>query len=150
MGERGLRLSGGEKQRVAMARTLLKNPDIILLDEATSSLDTSTETLLSQTLDKILVGRTRLTVAHRLSTIVGSDCILVVEGGVVAELGKHDELIRLGGIYYRMWTRQVQEAQERKKGALPPSGVGNGGAAATVRTTSLQTSTGSLRARHHH
>lgn len=149
MGERGVRLSGGEKQRVAMARTLLKNPDIILLDEATSSLDTSTETLLSQTLDKILVGRTRLTVAHRLSTIVGCDCILVVEGGVVAEQGKHDELIRLGGIYYRMWTRQVQEAQEKKKAALPPSGVANG-AAATVRTTSLQTSTGSLRARHHH
>lgn len=109
VGERGLRLSGGEKQRVAMARTLLKNPAIILLDEATSSLDNQTETMMQKTLDTIFANRTRIVVAHRLGTIVHSDCILVINKGKIEEQGTHQELLLKGGMYYQMWNRQVQE-----------------------------------------
>ncbi|KAJ2993210.1 ATP-binding cassette sub- B member 6, mitochondrial [Globomyces sp. JEL0801] len=109
VGERGLRLSGGEKQRVAIARTILKNPSIIILDEATSSLDNQTEKQVQNTLDSIFQDRTRIIVAHRLSTIQNADVILVLEGGRLVERGNHDELVSKRGVYYRLWTRQIED-----------------------------------------
>jgi len=111
VGERGLRLSGGEKQRVAMARTLLKNPSIILLDEATSALDNTTESLIQKTLDSIFQSRTRLVVAHRLSTIVTADQILVIKSGKIVEQGTHEELLTKQGEYHAMWFREIKEKQ---------------------------------------
>jgi ATP-binding cassette subfamily B protein len=113
VGERGLKLSGGEKQRVAIARTLVKNPPILILDEATSALDSRTEADIQATLEAIEHGRTTIVIAHRLSTVVHADRIVVLEAGRVAEQGTHAELLRLGGLYAEMWTRQ---AQEREKG----------------------------------
>ncbi len=114
VGERGLKLSGGEKQRVAIARTLLKSPPILILDEATSALDTHTEREIQASLDDVSKNRTTLVIAHRLSTVVGADEILVLKDGVVAERGKHHQLMRLGGLYYSMWERQraADEARE--------------------------------------
>ncbi|RMD90305.1 MAG: ABC transporter ATP-binding protein/permease [Alphaproteobacteria bacterium] len=112
VGERGLKLSGGEKQRVGIARTLLKDPPILLLDEATSALDTRTERAIQDSLRKMGEGRTVLTIAHRLSTVVDSDLIVVLEAGVVVERGTHDELIALGGRYAEMWQRQAAESDE--------------------------------------
>jgi ATP-binding cassette subfamily B protein len=109
VGERGLKLSGGEKQRVAIARTLLKNPPILILDEATSALDSRTEEEILATLDRLARDRTTITIAHRLSTIINSDKILVLEEGRVAESGTHDELLDRGGLYADMWYRQAQE-----------------------------------------
>nr|XP_040056794.1 ATP-binding cassette sub-family B member 6, mitochondrial [Gasterosteus aculeatus aculeatus] len=106
VGERGLKLSGGEKQRVAIARTILKQPRIILLDEATSSLDTQTERNIQASLAEICTNRTTIVVAHRLSTIVGANQILVVHNGQIAERGRHEELLVLGGLYAAMWTKQ--------------------------------------------
>lgn len=113
VGERGLKLSGGEKQRVAIARTLVKNPPILILDEATSALDSRTEADIQATLEAIEHGRTTIVIAHRLSTVVHADRIVVLEAGRVAEQGTHAELLRQGGLYAEMWTRQ---AQEREKG----------------------------------
>ncbi|WP_299651374.1 ABC transporter ATP-binding protein/permease [Sphingomonas bacterium] len=112
VGERGLKLSGGEKQRVAIARTLLKNPPVLVLDEATSALDSRTEAAILDTLDEIERGRTTLVIAHRLSTVVGADQIVVLEAGVVAERGRHAELLRRGGLYAAMWNRQQTERDE--------------------------------------
>ncbi len=106
VGERGLKLSGGEKQRVAIARTLLKSPPILILDEATSALDTHTEREIQASLDDVSKNRTTLVIAHRLSTVVGADEILVLKDGVVAERGRHTELMRQGGLYHSMWERQ--------------------------------------------
>lgn len=106
VGERGLKLSGGEKQRVAIARTLLKSPPILILDEATSALDTHTEREIQASLDDVSKNRTTLVIAHRLSTVVGADEIIVLKEGVVAERGKHHELMALNGIYHSMWERQ--------------------------------------------
>ncbi|CAM3267692.1 ABCB family ABC transporter ATP-binding protein/permease [Asticcacaulis taihuensis] len=106
VGERGLKLSGGEKQRVAIARTLLKAPPILILDEATSALDTHTEREIQASLDDVSKNRTTLVIAHRLSTVVGADEILVLKDGVVAERGKHSDLMKLNGIYHSMWERQ--------------------------------------------
>ncbi|XP_068590286.1 ATP-binding cassette sub-family B member 6, partial [Cebidichthys violaceus] len=106
VGERGLKLSGGEKQRVAIARTILKEPWIILLDEATSSLDTQTERNIQASLAKICANRTTIVVAHRLSTIVGANQILVVHNGQIAERGRHEELLERGGLYAAMWRKQ--------------------------------------------
>ncbi|XP_041662298.1 ATP-binding cassette sub-family B member 6, mitochondrial [Cheilinus undulatus] len=106
VGERGLKLSGGEKQRVAIARTILKEPRIILLDEATSSLDTQTERNIQASLAKVCTNRTTIVVAHRLSTVVGADQILVVHNGQIAERGRHEELLIRGGLYAAMWTKQ--------------------------------------------
>jgi ATP-binding cassette, subfamily B, heavy metal transporter len=106
VGERGLKLSGGEKQRVAIARTLLKSPPILILDEATSALDTHTEREIQASLDDVSRNRTTLVIAHRLSTVVGADEIIVLKDGVVAERGKHHELMALNGIYHSMWERQ--------------------------------------------
>ncbi|XP_034417624.1 ATP-binding cassette sub-family B member 6, mitochondrial, partial [Cyclopterus lumpus] len=106
VGERGLKLSGGEKQRVAIARTILKDPGIILLDEATSSLDTQTERNIQASLAQVCTNRTTVVVAHRLSTIVGANQILVVHNGQIAESGRHEELLVRGGLYAAMWTKQ--------------------------------------------
>lgn len=112
VGERGLKLSGGEKQRVAIARTLVKNPPILILDEATSALDSRTEADIQATLEAIERGRTTIVIAHRLSTVVHADRIVVLEAGRVAEQGTHAELLRQGGLYAEMWTRQAQEREE--------------------------------------
>jgi ATP-binding cassette subfamily B protein len=109
VGERGLKLSGGEKQRVAIARTLLKNPPILLLDEATSALDSRTEQAIQETLDRVSQSRTTIMIAHRLSTIVNADQIVVLDQGRVAEGGTHEQLLDLGGLYADLWYRQAAE-----------------------------------------
>ncbi len=112
VGERGLKLSGGEKQRVAIARTLVKNPPILLLDEATSALDTRTEQDVLATLHRVSSGRTSLSIAHRLSTIADADTILVLNAGLLAEQGSHADLLRQGGLYAEMWARQAEAMEE--------------------------------------
>jgi ABC-type transport system involved in Fe-S cluster assembly fused permease/ATPase subunit len=111
VGERGLKLSGGEKQRVAIARTLLKNPRILVLDEATSALDTNTEQEIQAALRAVARDRTTLTIAHRLSTVVDADEILVLEDGQVAERGSHWNLLAQGGIYSGMWAAQAEQEE---------------------------------------
>jgi len=106
VGERGLKLSGGEKQRVAIARTILKGPPILVLDEATSALDTFTEREIQAALQRISQGRTTLIIAHRLSTVVHADEILVLDKGVIVERGRHEELLARGGLYAGLWSRQ--------------------------------------------
>ena len=113
VGERGLKLSGGEKQRVAIARVILKAPEILIFDEATSALDTKTEREIQASLAEVAAGRTTLIIAHRLSTIVDADQILVLDGGHIVERGHHRDLIALGGVYATMWARQ-QEAARRE------------------------------------
>lgn len=108
VGERGLKLSGGEKQRVAIARTILKNPKILLLDEATSALDTRTEQEISAALKLVAENRTTLVIAHRLSTVVDADEIIVLDQGVIAERGTHAGLLAKGGLYAEMWARQAE------------------------------------------
>ena len=109
VGERGLKLSGGEKQRVAIARTILKNPPVLILDEATSALDTATEREIQAELRRLGQGRTVLMIAHRLSTVVEADEIIVLEDGRIAERGDHAALLALGGRYAALWERQEQE-----------------------------------------
>lgn len=109
VGERGLRLSGGEKQRVAIARTLLKDPKIVLLDEATSALDTQTERAIQSALATMTSGRTTLVVAHRLSTIVGSDLILVLVDGRIVERGTFHQLMDMKGRFHEMWQKQLEK-----------------------------------------
>jgi ATP-binding cassette, subfamily B, heavy metal transporter len=106
VGERGLKLSGGEKQRIAIARTILKAPPILVLDEATSALDSFTEREIQDALDRISKGRTTLVIAHRLSTVVNADEIIVLDKGVIVERGSHDGLLAQGGVYAAMWSRQ--------------------------------------------
>jgi len=109
VGERGLKLSGGEKQRVAIARALLKNPAILIFDEATSALDSKSEKAIQAELDRIQVGRTTLVIAHRLSTVMDADQILVMDAGRIIERGSHGELLAAGGPYAQMWRLQQQE-----------------------------------------
>ncbi|MEI9927682.1 MAG: ABC transporter ATP-binding protein/permease [Sphingomonas sp.] len=111
VGERGLKLSGGEKQRVAIARTLVKDPPILILDEATSALDSKTEADIQATLEAIERGRTTIVIAHRLSTVVHADRIVVLESGRIAEQGTHAQLLRKQGLYAEMWARQAQERE---------------------------------------
>ncbi len=114
VGERGLKLSGGEKQRVAIARTILKSPPILLLDEATSALDSHTEKEIQDALDRVSRNRTTLVIAHRLSTIVAADEIIVLEAGRIAERGTHAGLLARGGLYASMWNRQREAEQARE------------------------------------
>lgn len=111
VGERGLKLSGGEKQRVAIARTILKAPPILMLDEATSALDTHTEQEIQAALDTVSKGRTTLVIAHRLSTVIGADEIIVLKAGEIAERGTHSELLEKKGLYEQMWNRQREASQ---------------------------------------
>jgi ATP-binding cassette subfamily B protein len=114
VGERGLKLSGGEKQRVAIARALLKNPPILIFDEATSALDSKSEKAIQDELERIAVGRTTLVIAHRLSTVMNADEILVLDQGRIVERGTHRALLERGGAYAQMWALQQQEEAERE------------------------------------
>lgn len=144
VGERGLRLSGGEKQRVAIARTLLKAPVIVLLDEATSALDTNTERNIQAALNRVCSNRTTLIIAHRLSTIIHADEILVLKDGSVAEKGRHEELLmQENGIYAQMWQQQLKNLDgpssssenltEKPKATNKDGNAGNGGGGAFLR-----------------
>ena len=109
VGNRGLKLSGGEKQRVSIARVILKNPKILILDEATSSLDSISESLIQEALNRIMKGRTSIVIAHRLSTVMAADEIMILENGVIAETGTHDNLLKESAGY-----RELYETQFRK------------------------------------
>jgi ATP-binding cassette subfamily B protein len=133
VGERGLKLSGGEKQRVAIARTILKNPPILLLDEATSALDTHTEREIQSALQEVSRNRTTLVIAHRLSTVVDADEILVLDHGEIVERGRHDDLVARKGAYAAMWNKQkkAEAARERLKKVESDPQVSPGVARAT-------------------
>ena len=123
VGERGIKLSGGQKQRIAIARAILCNPKVLLLDEATSALDAESERLVNQALDAMMAGRTSIVIAHRLSTIKGADAVAVVDGGVVGELGTHEDLMRIeGGIYQNLMARQI-EGLDATPSATPSASV---------------------------
>jgi len=124
VGERGLKLSGGEKQRVAIARTILKAPPILLLDEATSALDSHTEKEIQDALERVSRGRTTLVIAHRLSTIVGADEIIVLDHGEIVERGSHHSLLAKDGLYASMWNRQREAEAAREKLALIAGSAG--------------------------
>ncbi len=121
VGERGIKLSGGEKQRVAIARAILKDPQLIVLDEATSALDSESEQFVKQGLEKLRAGRSSLIIAHRLSTVMKADCVLVLRAGEIIERGTHQELLstRRGGLYAHLFDLQT-------RGARPVAGAGAG------------------------
>ena len=106
VGERGYKLSGGEKQRVSIARVILKDPRVLILDEATSSLDSRSESLIQSALKPLFVGRTSLVIAHRLSTILAADVIIVIDNGIIIEQGSHSELLSANGLYAELYNTQ--------------------------------------------
>jgi ATP-binding cassette subfamily B protein len=112
VGERGYRLSGGEKQRLAIARVILKDPRILVMDEATSHLDSQSEVLIQDALEKIMADRTSIVIAHRLSTILAADLILVINRGQIVERGTHDELLAQGGLYTQLYETQFSRFRE--------------------------------------
>ena len=112
IGERGTRLSGGQRQRIAIARALLRDAPILILDEALSSVDAENEAVIQQALDRLMQGRTTLILAHRLSSVISADRILVLEGGAVVESGRHDELIARDGPYRRLMGTQRGRAAD--------------------------------------
>jgi ATP-binding cassette, subfamily B, bacterial len=114
VGERGYRLSGGEKQRIALARVILKDPRILVLDEATSHLDSESEALIQDALKRVMAGRTSIVIAHRLSTVLAADQILVIDRGRIIERGPHDELLRAGGLYAQLYITQFSRAIEHQ------------------------------------
>jgi ATP-binding cassette subfamily B protein len=114
VGEGGVLLSTGQKQLISLARAILADPDIFIMDEATSSVDTLTEELIQRGMEKLMYGRTSFVIAHRLSTIKNADRILVIENGGVSEMGSHAELIRQQGHYYQLYTRQFREEMEHR------------------------------------
>jgi ATP-binding cassette, subfamily B, heavy metal transporter len=122
VGERGLKLSGGEKQRVAIARTILKGPPILVLDEATSALDSHTEREIQDALDRVSRNRTTLVIAHRLSTIIAADEIIVLDKGTIVERGTHQRLLEARGLYASMWNRQREAEAARERLALVGEG----------------------------
>jgi ABC-type transport system involved in Fe-S cluster assembly fused permease/ATPase subunit len=113
VGERGLKLSGGEKQRIAIARTILKSPKILLFDEATSALDSTTENAITEAFVQLSQNRTTIAIAHRLSSIVDADQIFVFEAGQLKESGSHQQLLNLGGTYAEMWRHQQKQQQKQ-------------------------------------
>jgi subfamily B ATP-binding cassette protein MsbA len=122
LGEDGTKLSGGEKQRIAIARALLADPRILILDEATSALDSETETLIQEALDRLMEGRTSFVIAHRLSTIIKADNIVVMDKGVISEVGSHAELLEQGGHYAELYNQQFKVAlEEREREASLPA-----------------------------
>jgi ATP-binding cassette subfamily B protein len=116
VGERGVKLSGGEKQRIAIARAVLKNPPILIFDEATSALDSQAERAIQDELDRLAANRTTLVIAHRLSTVVGADEIIVLDKGRIVERGTHKRLLMLGGAYAQLWRLQLQEERLERTG----------------------------------
>ena len=111
VGERGVKLSTGQRQRIAIARALLKNPSILILDEATSNVDSQSEVLIQEALDRLVGRKTTIVIAHRLSTIVNSDKIVVLENGEIVETGAHAELLRKGGIYSVLYDAQIHSRE---------------------------------------
>jgi ATP-binding cassette subfamily B protein len=118
VGERGYRLSGGEKQRLAIARVILKDPTVLVLDEATSHLDSQSEALVQEALDRVMSGRTSIVIAHRLSTVVNADQVLVVVGGRIVERGRHAELLARDGPYAELFRTQFQAAEAAEPAPL--------------------------------
>ncbi|MFB0971398.1 MAG: ATP-binding cassette domain-containing protein, partial [Neofamilia sp.] len=118
VGERGLRLSGGQKQRISIARVFLKNPPILILDEATSALDNKSEKIVQRSLEELSKGRTTITIAHRLTTVINSDNIIVLTDDGIQETGTHKELMKKQGMYYNLYTqgfKSFDEPMEFKK-----------------------------------
>jgi ATP-binding cassette subfamily B protein len=107
VGERGQKLSGGQRQRLSIARAVLKDPPVLILDEATSAVDNETEAAIQRSMEKIIVGRTTVVIAHRLSTVRNADVIFVLDGGDLCEQGRHQELIESNGIYAALWRVQT-------------------------------------------